>query len=385
MSLVRAKGRHGTNGRAPPKLTHRENPLLASIRCDASVTVSATVVGAGLMGRWHATELERAGGAVVAVVDPDASAAGRLAARHSSARAFSGLGEALAAVRADAVHVCTPTASHVELVEESLAGGADVLVEKPLAPDAPATEALITRAREAGRLLCPVHQYLFQPGFQVAERAGPSLAPWRHLDATTCSAGAAGRPASELDTIAADILPHLLASLERLLPAGLSGVGWSAARLAAGELRAAGVAGNATIGLCVSMGGRPTRNELRLIGSGGTVELDFFHGYGFVERGDPSRATKAVRPFSLSALRSGAAAANLTRRALRREPAYPGLRELIQRFYAASLGRTEAPISLAESLAVARARDAVLGLARSETASRQDERHGAQQHLGIEP
>jgi len=335
------------------------------------------------MGRWHAHELVRAEGVVAAVIDPDASAAGRLASRYGAVPVFADLAEALVRSDLDVVHVCTPTSSHVQLVRQALEGGADVLVEKPLAPDAGATEELIAAAQAAGRLLCPVHQYLFQPGFEMARRAAPDIAPWRHLETTTCSAGGAGRPQEELAAIVVDILPHALAALERLLPTGLAGANWSAVRLRDGELRAAGEAGDSTISLLVSMSGRPTRNELRLIGDGGTIELDFFHGYGFVEGGRPSRATKALRPFAISARRAGAAASNLTRRTVRWEPAYPGLRTLIERFYAASSSRGAPPIDVGETLAVASARDTLIAL--SEAAAGEDKRDGAQQHLGVEP
>ncbi len=322
------------------------------------------MVGAGLMGRWHAHALVRAGGSVAAVVDPDSETASRLAAAHGSAPTFQRLSEALEAAQIDVVHVCAPLESHPELVLEALAGGADVLVEKPLAADVAATEELVERARAAGRLLCPVHQYLYQPGFRQLERVAPALSPWLHIEATLCSAGAEGKP-DEADAIAADILPHPLASLERALPGGLAGLGWSAARLSAGELRASGAAGETTVSICVSMGGRPTRNELRLIGSQGTIELDHFHGYAFVERGRPTRAGKALRPFALSARRVGVAAANLGERAARREPAYPGLRSLIESFYAAARTRGEPPIAFEETLAVATARAALLELSAS--------------------
>lgn len=328
------------------------------------MTVRAAVVGAGLMGRWHAHALVRAGGSVAAVVDPDSGAADRLAAAHGSPPRFQSLTEALEAGQLDVVHVCTPTESHSALVLESLAGGADVLVEKPLATDLDATEELVEHARTAGRLLCPVHQYLYQPGFRQLERSAASLGPWRHIEATMCSAGAEGRPA-EADAIAAEILPHPLASLERALPGGLAGLGWSAARLAGGELRASGTAGETTVSICVSMGGRPTRNELRLIGSQGTIELDHFHGYAFVERGRPSRAGKALRPFSLSGRRAAAAAVNLSGRARRKEPAYPGLRSLIESFYEAARTRGEPPISFEETLAVATARAELVALSAS--------------------
>jgi hypothetical protein len=108
------------------------------------------------------------------------------------------------------------------------------------------------------------------------------------------------------------------------------------------------------------MSGRPTRNEMRLVARGGTIHLDFFHGFAFVEPGRSSRAHKIAHPFSLSALRTGSAAANLARRALRREPAYPGLRELIGRFYGAVRTGGPSPIGPGDALAVARARDRLL-------------------------
>ena len=39
-------------------------------------------------------------------------------------------------------------------------------MEKPLAPDAALTETLLAAAADRGRLLVPVHQFLFQRGVQ---------------------------------------------------------------------------------------------------------------------------------------------------------------------------------------------------------------------------
>jgi len=58
----------------------------------------------------------------------------------------------------------------------------------------------------------------------------------------------------------------------------------------------------------------------------------------------------------------GAAAINLAARSARHEPAYPGLRELVRRLYTAIRGQTAGPISPAETLAVAEARDRLLHL-----------------------
>ena len=312
------------------------------------------------MGRWHARELARAGGSLGAVADPDPAAAAALAGDRAAR--FPTLSALLEATPVDVVHVCAPTEQHEALVGEALAAGAHVLVEKPLAPDAEATGRLLGAARDAGRLLGPVHQYLVQPGVLRAPEALARIAPLVQVDAVACSAGGGGEKGAALDRVALDITPHALAVVQRLLPGGLAEAGWSADRPRPGELRAYGRAGDTGVSIAVSMSGRPPRNELRAVGEAGTLELDFFHGFGRLERGGASRRYKAFRPFARSLGTTTAAAANLGRRAARREPAYPGLRMLIERFYAAARTGAEAPISAEETMAVARARDELAAL-----------------------
>ncbi len=318
-------------------------------------SVRAGVVGAGLMGPWHARELQRAGGTLVGVVDADPAAAQRLGAPLAT----STLDELLSHAP-DAVHVCTPLPSHVEIVERCLEAGAHVLCEKPLAQDAAATERLLAAAGERGRLLCPTHQYLFQPGVQRVAGALAGLGPVLHVDTVACSAGGEGRPVGELDDVAAEIVPHPLAVLERLLPGGVGGIEWQRHLARSGELRATATAGVATVALLVSLAGRPTRNELRLVAARGTAHVDFFHGFAVIEGPAVSRARKLVHPFALAGSMAAAAATNLALRARRAQPAYVGLRELIERLYAAIGSRGPAPVAPGETLAVARARDALL-------------------------
>jgi predicted dehydrogenase len=318
--------------------------------------VRAAVVGAGLMGRWHALELRRAGGALSAVVDSNPAAAAALARRHSTL-AHEDLDQLLERDPPEVVHVCTPTRSHVDIARRALDAGAHVLVEKPLAPDSASTETLLDLARRVDRLLCPVHQYLFQPGVMRAQAAISRLGSLVQLEALACSAGGGTAQGPELDAVALEIAPHALAVMERLLPIGLTGVTWATERPKAGELRGHGRAGDVGVSLTISLHGRPPRNELRAICEAGTLELDFFHGYAWLERGPSSRTYKALRPFVTSARHAGAAAANLSRRAVRGEPAYPGLRGLIESFYSAAREGSAAPISPEETLAVAAARD----------------------------
>jgi predicted dehydrogenase len=312
------------------------------------------------MGRWHASELRRAGGALVAVTDLDQAAATQLAATEASARAFPDLETLLATARPDAVHVCTPTESHASIVESALDHRTHVLVEKPLAEDAATTERLLAEAERRELYLCPVHQYLFQSGMERARRALPRLGRLVQVEVTACSAGGLFAPGTPLDRVAADILPHALAVLQSLLPAGVDALEWTALHPREGELRAAAEQMGAAINICVSMNGRPTRNELRAIGERGTVHIDFFHGYAVVQGGSVSRARKLAEPFASSGSRIAAAAVNLGRRTLRWEPAYPGLRTLIERFYDSVRSGGPPPLAFRDTLAVAKARDRLL-------------------------
>ena len=316
----------------------------------------AAIVGAGLMGRWHAHAVARAGHIVAVVVDTDRARASALAARHTRARIAA---ELEAAGELDVVHVCTPLATHAPLVRAALALGAHVIVEKPLAIDGAETAALLGLAAAGGRMLVPVHQYLYQTGVRHAAEVVRELGPLLHVDVATCTAGADGLPPAGRDALAIDVLPHPFALLARLVSPALAEVGWAVRRPAAGELRVDGVLVGTTVSLLVSTHGRPTLNAARLIGERGTIHLDLFHGFATVERGRAGRLGKIARPLAAGAATVLAATANLVRRAAARGPAYPGLRPLVQIVYEAAQRGGVSPIGAGETLAVAHALDAV--------------------------
>jgi predicted dehydrogenase len=322
--------------------------------------IQAAIVGAGLMGRWHADAAVRAGARVVAVVDPQADRAQALAAAEG-ARTAPSLAEAdLASV--DVVHVCTPTETHAELARSILLAGRHAIVEKPLAEGAAQTGLLIGLAAERGRLLCPVHQYGFQEGVARVSGALHRLGAVRHVDVTICSAGADGLNDQGRDRIASEILSHPLSLLVRLFDWPVDEIAWRVVRPAAGEIRAVAMAGRGTVEILVSMGARPTRSTLVILGDGGSAHVDLFHGFAVFERSGASRGRKIARPFSLAGGTLIRAGANLARRAGRREPAFPGLRELVGRCYEAVRDQAlPGPIPPAETLAVERAREAILG------------------------
>ena len=119
---------------------------------------------------------------------------------------------------------------------------------------------------------------------------------------------------------------------------------------------------NVLIQLAVSMRARPTENSLVVRCDLGTVRANLYHGFATIERGAPSRLEKIGRPIVASVQTLGTALGNLGARAARGEPAYPGLRELVRRFHRACAGRTPSPISVEESIDVARARDSIAAM-----------------------
>ena len=325
----------------------------------------AAIVGAGLMGRWHAAAVARAGHIVGAVIDPDGTRAAALATRYPGAAIASSL-EGMTAV--DVVHVCSPLPTHLPLSQEALTRGCHVVVEKPLAPTAGDTRALLTLAEANGRLIVPVHQFLFQRGVRQALTAIDTIGPLLHLDFSICTAGASHLAVSERDQVVAEILPHPLSLTARLISTAIADTDWHVRQARPGELRAVAVLDDTSVSILISTGGRPTVNAMRALGARGTVHVDLFHGFAVVTRGRTTRAGKLLQPFVTAGSMMAAGAVNLGRRVAAREAAYPGLWQLIADFYRAAITGGSAPISTDECYAVAVAMDRIRNAERASTA-----------------
>lgn len=79
----------------------------------------------------------------------------------------------------DFVDICTPSATHLDLVIWSLRQGYHVVCEKPVALSLDEAEQIARAARQAGRVVLPCHQHRFNPA-------------WRQLSSWVAS-GAIGR------------------------------------------------------------------------------------------------------------------------------------------------------------------------------------------------
>jgi len=260
----------------------------------------ALIVGAGLMGRWHAHALKKAGGSVVGVIDVDGDRARQLASA-SSAVAHTTLTDALDTTPVDVVHVCTPPASHEALISEALEAECHVIAEKPLTDDPASTERLLDQATATGLTLTPVHQFPFQRGVRRLLDSQNDLGAIRSLAGNVCSAGADHLPDSERDRIAGEIVPHFRALTAAFVttPIDDPAAKWACSRSAPGEWQVSGRISDVSVSIAISMSTRPTRNEWEVRGTEATGRADLFHGFSVIDRGGASRTNKILRPVTL--------------------------------------------------------------------------------------
>lgn len=123
------------------------------------------VVGCGYLGRHHArilTEIE--GSEPVGFVEPSDEAAAAIEELHAGkGMVRRGSIRELLEAGATAVVVATPTSTHAEVAEELIAGGADVMIEKPITARLDEADRLVALARENGRVLQVGHIERFNP------------------------------------------------------------------------------------------------------------------------------------------------------------------------------------------------------------------------------
>lgn len=128
------------------------------------------VIGCGSIAKHrHIPEYaENSNVELVAFVDPVIERAQQYANEHGG-QAFADYKEMLAAVKPDAVSVCTPNYLHAEQTIESAKAGAHVLVEKPMAVTDEEAAAMIEAAKANHVKLMVGHNQRFMPPHQKAK------------------------------------------------------------------------------------------------------------------------------------------------------------------------------------------------------------------------
>jgi len=125
------------------------------------------VVGAGVMGRYHANNYAVLRGVdLVAVADPEPQ---RRAEALSSfdCRAYRSIDELLAAESIDAASVAVPTSLHFAVTKRLLEAGVHVLVEKPVATEVSQAKELAALSKRLGLVLQVGHITRFYRAVQL--------------------------------------------------------------------------------------------------------------------------------------------------------------------------------------------------------------------------
>lgn len=161
------------------------------------------VIGLGFMGRTHVAGYQSAAQAglpvsLVAVADArvheilaGSSGGGNLSTAGTtgplvadSVRRYAAAAELIADADVDAISLCTPTDTHVELSLAILRAGKHLLLEKPVAVASADVERLRDAARDNGRVCMPAMVMRFWPGWEwLADRIrDANLGPLRSLE-----------------------------------------------------------------------------------------------------------------------------------------------------------------------------------------------------------
>jgi predicted dehydrogenase/nucleoside-diphosphate-sugar epimerase len=314
------------------------------------------IIGCGKMGMQHLRAVKQARFAeLVGVSDPVVDARDLEPILPSGVPVFSEAAELLRTARPDVVHVVTPPSTHAELARLALDHGSHVFVEKPFTLDRRQAEEIAALAAGKGLRVCAGHQLLFEKATLSADALLPAIGRVVHIESyfsfrPVRKSRAGGGKVSPLDQLI-DILPHpVYVLLHFLRPADpAEGPGRLEVRSVEADPRGNVVAvvrqGDRTGMLVVTLNGRPVESYLRVVGTNGSLHVDYVHGSVTKLLGPGSSAVSILlNPYSASRqIATGAARGFYHLVASRKKGVYPGLQELVDAFYAAILGEAPPP------------------------------------------
>ena len=134
-------------------------------------SLRVALIGCGRISSQHIAALKALPGVeIVAVCDLDERRARQVATRHAIPRCYADAETLMRESRPELVHLLTPPATHLALARVAVKHRAHMYIEKPFAANEADARAIVELAREAGILVCPGHNRLFDPVFVEASR-----------------------------------------------------------------------------------------------------------------------------------------------------------------------------------------------------------------------
>jgi len=150
--------------------------------------VGLAVVGLGRIAPSHLKAIARNPGfaKIVAVADADPARATQVAHEYDARHRCSSLDEVLALDEVEGVLLCTPNALHACQVEQVLAAGRHVLVEKPFAETVAQAERISALAEKTGLVLAAGHTFRHVEAVRQLQDRRASLGKLRAVDVSMC-------------------------------------------------------------------------------------------------------------------------------------------------------------------------------------------------------
>jgi|SRR5580692_7034459 predicted dehydrogenase len=130
--------------------------------------LNAAIVGLGFVGRAHLEGLRRLGIPVRGVLASTPERGKKMSEALGLPRAYSSLEELAADPSVQVVHLCTPNNLHFQEASQLLRARKHVLCEKPLALDSREAAALVSLAKEMGRVGGVAYNLRYYPLCQEA-------------------------------------------------------------------------------------------------------------------------------------------------------------------------------------------------------------------------
>lgn len=307
------------------------------------------------MGLHHVKAIGVVGVAeLVGVADPYADEPVVRPSLPDTVRFYSDPAALLHELKPDIVHVVTPPDTHADLARLAIEHGAHVYVEKPFSLSGEAAQSIVNYAREKGRTVCAGHQVLFQHSGQHYREYMPLLRKTVHIESyfsfktVRRVGGGLMSPVEQL----IDILPHPIYLMLDAYDASAPDARPESCELisldidADGEIRALIRRNGIPAMLTVTLRGRPIESYLRIVGTNGSLGVDFvLSGISRLLGPGASAISAVFNPFIRARQIAFGTIANIYRMLTRKHKSYAGLAELIESFHRRVASERDSPVS----------------------------------------